>query len=174
MRGVGEPGPYNLAAGGTLTMSDLADALGWYSVPVPKPRWRPRPRWPPGCRWCRTRSAWLHSVRKPVLMKTTRAKQQLKWRPKHTAKATLEEMAAAQRAARYSSRVVLLAHLARVQQRGAVAHGALHQRGDARLRHADLRQAGGQAEAGDSAVTYAASASPMSGSSMPNSSPMSR
>ena len=36
-------------------------------------------------------------------MKTTRAKQQLKWRPKHTAKATLKQMAAAQRAARYSS-----------------------------------------------------------------------
>ena len=36
VRGVGEPGPYNLAAGGTLTFSDLADALGWYSVPVPR------------------------------------------------------------------------------------------------------------------------------------------
>ena len=36
VRGVGEPGPYNLAAGGTLTFSDVADALGWYSVPVPR------------------------------------------------------------------------------------------------------------------------------------------
>src|SRR5215210_4966571 len=36
VRGLGEPGPYNLAGGGTLTMSDVADALGWYSVPVPK------------------------------------------------------------------------------------------------------------------------------------------
>src|ERR687893_338667 len=35
-RGVGEPGPYNLAAGGTLTFSHLAAALGWYSVPVPR------------------------------------------------------------------------------------------------------------------------------------------
>src|SRR5829696_8067643 len=36
VRGLGEPGPYNLAAGGTITMSHLADALGWYSVPIPK------------------------------------------------------------------------------------------------------------------------------------------
>ena len=42
--GVGEPGPYNLAASGKLT-ADLADALGWYSVPFPEPPWtRPR-RW---------------------------------------------------------------------------------------------------------------------------------
>src|SRR5215208_5548693 len=37
VRGLGEPGPYNLAGTGTLTMSDVADALGWYSVPVPRP-----------------------------------------------------------------------------------------------------------------------------------------
>ena len=29
------PGVYNLAGAGELTMSDLADALGWYSVPLP-------------------------------------------------------------------------------------------------------------------------------------------
>ncbi len=33
--GRGEPGVYNLAGAGTITMSDLAAALGWYSVPVP-------------------------------------------------------------------------------------------------------------------------------------------
>jgi nucleoside-diphosphate-sugar epimerase len=38
-----------------------------------------------------------------VLMKTTRAKQLLRWRPKHTARATLKEMAEGQRALRYSS-----------------------------------------------------------------------
>ncbi|HYP47220.1 MAG TPA: NAD-dependent epimerase/dehydratase family protein [Thermoleophilaceae bacterium] len=31
VQGKGEPGPYNLAATGTLTMSDLADSLGWYT-----------------------------------------------------------------------------------------------------------------------------------------------
>ena len=33
--GRGTPGVYNLAGPGTLTLSDLADALGWYSVPLP-------------------------------------------------------------------------------------------------------------------------------------------
>src|SRR5437660_1349217 len=33
--GRGTPGVYNLAGPGTLTMSDLAASLGWYSVPVP-------------------------------------------------------------------------------------------------------------------------------------------
>ena len=47
--------------------------------------------------------AWIHSVKKPVLMKTARAKKELRWRPKHTARATLKQMADAQRAARYSS-----------------------------------------------------------------------
>jgi UDP-glucose 4-epimerase len=41
--------------------------------------------------------AWIHSARKPVLMKTDRARKQLRWRPKHTAKATLREMAEAER-----------------------------------------------------------------------------
>ena len=31
-----QPGPYNLAGNGKLTMSDLADALGWYSIPIPE------------------------------------------------------------------------------------------------------------------------------------------
>ncbi len=43
-------------------------------------------------------TAWIHSVRKPVLMKTDRAQQQLGWKPKHTAKATLKEMVGAYRA----------------------------------------------------------------------------
>src|SRR3954454_23167457 len=33
--GRGEPGIYNLAGDGTISFSDLASGLGWYSVPVP-------------------------------------------------------------------------------------------------------------------------------------------
>ena len=52
VRGVGRArSHYNLAAGGTSTMSDLADALGWYWWPAsPSGSWRPPPRWPPACR----------------------------------------------------------------------------------------------------------------------------
>ena len=103
VRGVGEPGPYNLAGGGTLTMSDVADALGWYSVPVPKPLVEATAEIATRLPLMPEQVAWIHSVKKPVLMKTERAKKLLRWRPKHTAKATLKEMAEAQRAARYSS-----------------------------------------------------------------------
>jgi nucleoside-diphosphate-sugar epimerase len=103
VRGMGEPGPYNLAGSGVLTMSDVADALGWYSVPVPKPLVEATAEIATRLPLMPEQVAWIHSVKKPVLMRTARAKKLLRWRPKHTAKATLEEMATAQRAARYSS-----------------------------------------------------------------------
>ena len=95
--GKGEPGPYNLAARGTLRMSDLADAMGWYSVPLPDVALDatagvvarlPLP----------AELSWIETLRKPVLMKTGRAQQQLGWRPKHTARATLKELVGAYRA----------------------------------------------------------------------------
>jgi len=104
VRGVGEPGPYNLAGGGVLTAADIADALGWYSVPVPKPLVEATaevvtrmPRVPDSV-------AWIHSVKKPVLMKTDRARRLLRWRPQHTSKATLRTMVAAHRAAPTAAR----------------------------------------------------------------------
>ena len=83
--------------------ADVADALGWYSIPVPKPLVDASAEIATRLPLMPEQVAWIHSVRKPVLMRTTRAKQQLRWRPKHTARATLKEMADAQRAARYSS-----------------------------------------------------------------------
>jgi UDP-glucose 4-epimerase len=41
--------------------------------------------------------SWLHSARKPVLMKTDRARTLLKWRPEHTSRRTLEGMVKAHR-----------------------------------------------------------------------------
>jgi UDP-glucose 4-epimerase len=98
VRGLGEPGPYNLAASGALTMSDLADALGWYSVPVPKPLVEATAEIATRLPLMPDAVSWIHSVKKPVLMKTDRARKQLRWRPRHTAKATLAQMAAAHRA----------------------------------------------------------------------------
>jgi UDP-glucose 4-epimerase len=96
--GKGPPGAYNLAGGGTLKMSDLANALGWYSVPVPELAVGATaevisrlPVAPP-------QLSWIHSVRKEVLMKTDRARKELGWKPGHTSKATLKELVAAHRA----------------------------------------------------------------------------
>jgi UDP-glucose 4-epimerase len=96
--GKGEPGPYNLAAPGTLTMKDLADALDWYTVPVPDAAVSATAEIMSRIPSLPEAFAWVHTVRKPVLMKTDRAKQQLGWKPEHTAKQTLKELVAAYRA----------------------------------------------------------------------------
>src|SRR5215213_11467153 len=97
VRGLGEPGPYNLAAGGTLTFSDLASALGWYSVPIPKLAAVATAEVATRLPFTPEAVGWLHSVRKPVLMKTDRARTLLRWKPRYTARRTLEDMCAAQR-----------------------------------------------------------------------------
>jgi UDP-glucose 4-epimerase len=97
VRGVGEPGPYNLAGGGTLTMSDLADALGWYSIKVPRLAVEATAEIATRLPLVPDSVAWIHSVRKPVLMKTDRARRLLKWRPQHTSRRTLDGMVKAHR-----------------------------------------------------------------------------
>jgi UDP-glucose 4-epimerase len=92
VRGLGEPGPYNLAGSGTLTMSDLADALGWYSVPIPKLAVEATAEIATRLPLMPDSVAWLHSVRKPVLMRTERARKLLRWRPQHTARRALAAM----------------------------------------------------------------------------------
>ena len=98
VHGKGEPGPYNLAGNGTITISSLADALGWYSIPIPELAVDATaevvarlPAKPPVF-------SWVESVRKPVLMKTDRAKKLLGWKPEYTSKATLKDMVRAFRA----------------------------------------------------------------------------
>jgi UDP-glucose 4-epimerase len=97
VRGVGEPGPYNLAGGGILRISDLAGALGWYSVPVPKLAVEATAEIATRLPFAPAKVAWVHSVRKPVLMRTDRARRLLAWRPRHTSRRTLEGMVKAHR-----------------------------------------------------------------------------
>ena len=81
MNGRGSPGPYNLAGNGTLTFSDIADALGWYSVPLPASAVTTSADLVARIPNLPAIVAWIHSVRKPVLMKTDRAKKELGWKP---------------------------------------------------------------------------------------------
>jgi UDP-glucose 4-epimerase len=96
--GRGSPGPYNLAGRGTLTASDLAAELGWYSVPVPRLAVEATTEALTRLPLVPESVAWMHSVRKEVLMRTGRAEEQLGWKPKHTSKATLRQMVEAERA----------------------------------------------------------------------------
>jgi UDP-glucose 4-epimerase len=93
--GRGQPGPYNLAAPDTLTLSDVAAALGWYSIPVPSLAVDAAAELVSRLPLLPDSLAWIHSIRKPVLMKTDRARGELRWRPKHTGLATLRQTAEA-------------------------------------------------------------------------------
>jgi UDP-glucose 4-epimerase len=98
--GHGEPGVYNLAGDGKLTMADLADALGWYSVPVPELAVGAAAELVARLPFVPDEAQWIESARRPVIMDTTRARTVLGWQPRHNARETLEEMVAAARAER--------------------------------------------------------------------------
>jgi UDP-glucose 4-epimerase len=95
--GRGAPGVYNLAGPGTLTMSDLADALGWYSVPVPDFAVGAAAELVARLPFVPAEAQWIESVRTPVLMDTGKARGQLGWRPRHDARETLRAMVDAAR-----------------------------------------------------------------------------
>jgi UDP-glucose 4-epimerase len=90
--GRGTPGVYNLAGPGTLTMSDLADALGWYSVPLPDIALQATAEVIARLPFAPIEAQWIESLRTPVLMETAKARRELRWRPRHDARETLREM----------------------------------------------------------------------------------
>ena len=95
--GRGKPGPYNLAARGRLTLGDVADALGWYTFPLPDAAVETTAEVVARVPGLPAEVSWLQAARKPVWMRTTRAQKELGWKPKHTAKATLKQMIEAYR-----------------------------------------------------------------------------
>ncbi len=98
--GRGAPGVYNLAGPGTLTMADLADALGWYSVPVPDLAMGAAAELVARLPFVPAEAQWIESLRRPVLMDTRKARKELGWRPRHDARETLREMVATARSER--------------------------------------------------------------------------
>jgi UDP-glucose 4-epimerase len=96
IHGDGPPGAYNLAGPGTLRARDLASALGWLSVPVPRASvdlTALTARLP----LAPAKAQWLSAFRVPVVMDTTKARSQLGWEPQHDAASVLEETVAAAR-----------------------------------------------------------------------------
>jgi nucleoside-diphosphate-sugar epimerase len=95
--GRGEPGVYNLAGDGELTMSDLAQALGWYSVPLPEIALGATAELVARVPFLPAEAQWIESLRTPVLMDTSKARRELRWRPKHDSRETLDAMVDAAR-----------------------------------------------------------------------------
>jgi nucleoside-diphosphate-sugar epimerase len=98
--GRGEPGIYNLAGDGTVTMADIADALGWYSIPTPDLAVDAAAELVARLPFVPAQAQWIESLRRPVLMDTSRARRLLRWRPRHDARTTLQDTVAATRSAR--------------------------------------------------------------------------
>jgi len=87
--GRGAPGVYNLAGRGEVTMRDLADALGYYTVPVPELALDATAEVIARLPFLPDEASWIEAARIPVLMDTAKARSELAWRPRHDALDTL-------------------------------------------------------------------------------------
>lgn len=96
--GRGEPGVYNLAGDGAITLADLAREIGWYSVPVPDLAVDATAEIIARLPFMPDTAAWIEMLRHPVLMDTSHARRDLRWTPAKDAAQTLHEMVAAHRA----------------------------------------------------------------------------
>jgi nucleoside-diphosphate-sugar epimerase len=95
--GRGTPGVYNLAGPGEMRMRDLADALGYYTVPVPELAVDATAEIVARLPFLPDEATWVEAARVPVLMDTARARKELRWRPHHDALDTLRATVAAAR-----------------------------------------------------------------------------
>jgi nucleoside-diphosphate-sugar epimerase len=89
--GHGDPGVYNLAGPGQITITDLAHALGWHAVPAPHLAVGVAAEAVALMPFLPDEAAWIEAVRRPVLMDTVRARRKLHWMPHYDARATLRQ-----------------------------------------------------------------------------------
>jgi nucleoside-diphosphate-sugar epimerase len=97
--GEGTPGTYNLAAEAPITVRDVAGALGWRSVRIPRPALGALAELLSRAPLVPAQARWINVIRKPVLMDTAKARRELRWRPAHDARQTLRETVTGARAA---------------------------------------------------------------------------
>ncbi len=95
--GRGEPGVYNLAGSGRMTVKQLAEELGWYSIPVPELAVDAAAEMVGRLGFLPAQAQWIAAFREPVIMSTSKARRELHWRPRHGALATLRETISAAR-----------------------------------------------------------------------------
>jgi UDP-glucose 4-epimerase len=95
--GRGTPGVYNLAGPGQLTIRQLADELGWYSIPVPELAVDAVAEMIGRLGFLPAQAQWIAAFREPVIMSTRKARGELRWRPKQDALQTLRETIRASR-----------------------------------------------------------------------------
>ncbi|WP_435742117.1 NAD-dependent epimerase/dehydratase family protein [Nocardioides sp. SYSU DS0663] len=77
----GPPGAYNIAADDTLTAADVVRILGGIPVPLPAGPAHLAARLAAGLPGLPQPAQWVEALAHPAVMDTTRAKEQLGWRP---------------------------------------------------------------------------------------------
>jgi UDP-glucose 4-epimerase len=95
--GRGKPGVYNLAGPGELTVKLLAEELGWYSIPVPELAVDALAETVGRLGFLPAQAQWIAAFREPVIMSTSKARRELRWRPRYDAMHTLRETVTASR-----------------------------------------------------------------------------
>jgi UDP-glucose 4-epimerase len=93
----GPPGVYNLAGEGEIRVRDLARALGWRWVPVPRPAVSLGTVAARRLSFASAKLEWAVAADTPVLMDTAKAHADLAWKPRHDAQETLAETVAGAR-----------------------------------------------------------------------------
>jgi nucleoside-diphosphate-sugar epimerase len=97
VEGKGEPGAYNLAGDGEIAIADIARALGWRSVRVPRPALGVGTTVAGRLSFISPQLEWATALTTPVLMDTTKARDELGWTPKFDAGETLLQTAVSAR-----------------------------------------------------------------------------
>ena len=97
--GVGEPGAYNLAGPGEVSLADVARALDWYSIPVPDLATRATAELATRLSFLSAELEWVNAFKVPVLMDTSRARRLLDWKPLYDGPETLMQTVEGARAA---------------------------------------------------------------------------
>jgi UDP-glucose 4-epimerase len=97
VEGKGEPGAYNLAGDGEILIADIARALGWRSVRVPRPALGVGTTVAGRLSFISPQLEWATALTTPVIMDTTKAREELGWTPRFDASETLMQTAVSAR-----------------------------------------------------------------------------
>jgi nucleoside-diphosphate-sugar epimerase len=91
----GPPGAYNIAGDGVVTTVDVAREFGALPIPVPAAPGQAAARAVSRLPFLPPVAEWVEAATRPVIMDTSRAREQLGWRPRYSAlealRATLDE-----------------------------------------------------------------------------------
>lgn len=93
--GKGPPGAYNLAGEGEVGVADIARAIGWRSIRVPRPAVDAGTAVAKRLSFASTQLEWAPALSTPVVMDTSKARRGLGWEPRFDAPETLLQTAVA-------------------------------------------------------------------------------